>query len=663
MSTDTGRAPSSTLVAPRETSTRRRLEVLFGRDYQVAWLFAAPMLVLMLGLIGWPILTAFWMSFFNVLGPNWGAFVGLQNYIDQWQDPVFRDSFQITTRFTFFSLVFKFMLGMVAALLLHNTKRFTAVLTPLVLLPFVIPEVVAAMTWRSLFDPVFGGLNAILAVMSDATGGLIGTTRGLPWTSDANWAVASMVLVNVWGGVPFFALLTLAGLKAIDAEQYDAAAVDGANAWQRFLHVTLPGLRYVIIVETLLSTISTFNAFGLIYLITGGGPGGATRVYAVLAFEKIGALRYSQGVAVALTMAPILLIAIIVLGRYMRQGQKGDFGGESAAWNLFMLVLWPVRIVIRGLLRVFWAVNDVLEVFFGAVSRTVGQLVTRGRPENAPAARRVGRRVGTTLRGSALALVILFELFPFYWVMITAFKAPEQIRAFKSIFWPAPFTLQNFQKLLGETDFLVWMFNTAQVAIVSSLIGVVVSAMGAYALVRLRWRGAGTISSTILIAYLMPGIMLVVPLYQVFANLKVINTLAALMIAYPTFQIPFACWLLMGYYRSIPEELEDAAMIDGCNRLQAFFKIVFPLVSPALLAVALLGVTRAWNEFLFAFVFISANKATTLSVGLGRMVIGDIFPWGLLMSASLLMAIPVMLLYSFGNRFLVAGLTAGSVKG
>ena len=180
---------------------------------------------------------------------------------------------------------------------------------------------------------------------------------------------------------------------------------------------------------------------------------------------------------------------------------------------------------------------------------------------------------------------------------------------------------------------------------------------------RLRWRGAGFISTAILITYLMPGIMLVVPLYQVFANLHLVNRLGSLIVAYPTFLMPFACWLLMGYYRSIPEELEEAAMIDGCNRFQSWYRIVLPLTLPALMAVALFAVTNAWNEFLFAFVFIQSNDATTLPVGLGRLIVGDVFAWGPIMAASLAMSIPVIAFYAFTQRFLVEGLTAGSVKG
>jgi multiple sugar transport system permease protein len=248
-------------------------------------------------------------------------------------------------------------------------------------------------------------------------------------------------------------------------------------------------------------------------------------------------------------------------------------------------------------------------------------------------------------------------------VVITAFKSDTQIRQFDSVFWPSPWTTDHFRYMLDETAFPRWFWNTVQVAVVSTLISVFVAAFGAYALVRLRWRGAGTMSTMILFAYLMPTVMLFLPLYRIFTELHLINRLGVLMVAYPAFGLPFACWLLMGYYRSIPKELEDASLLDGANHFQTFWRIILPLTLPALLTVALFAITSAWNEFLFAFVFITPESAQTLPVGLGKMVIGDIFPFGNIFAASIMMAVPVTLIYALAQRFMVEGLTAGSVKG
>ena len=155
------------------------------------------------------------------------------------------------------------------------------------LLPWIVPEIVTALAWKSIFDPIFGGLNPILMNL-----GVI--SQPLGWLSDPQLAMPSVIAVNVWKGIPFYTLLFLSGLKAIDREQLEAAEVDGANVIRRFRHITLPGMRYVIVVTLLLSFISTFNSFGLIFLMTGGGPGGATRVYSILAYEKA-IVRFNTG--------------------------------------------------------------------------------------------------------------------------------------------------------------------------------------------------------------------------------------------------------------------------------------------------------------------------------------------------------------------------------
>jgi multiple sugar transport system permease protein len=189
------------------------------------------------------------------------------------------------------------------------------------------------------------------------------------------------------------------------------------------------------------------------------------------------------------------------------------------------------------------------------------------------------------------------------------------------------------------------------------------ASLAAYALSRLKFLGAGLLTSFLLITYLLPATLLFIPLYQTLTDLGLINTYGALIATYPTFLLPFATWVMLGYFRSIPAELEEAAMIDGASRLYAFWRITLPLAAPALLAVTLFAFTTAWNEFLFAFVFITSESLRTLPIGLQSMVVGDILPWGQLMAASLLTAVPVALLYIYAQRFLVEGLTIGGVKG
>lgn len=263
-----------------------------------------------------------------------------------------------------------------------------------------------------------------------------------------------------------------------------------------------------------------------------------------------------------------------------------------------------------------------------------------------------------------MIVLLFFVLAPFYWIIITAFKTElQQTTQQGNVFWPNPWTTAQFGKLVTDHPFWIWFRNTVAVALATTVLSVALAALSGYALSRLKFRGAQTLSVLVLLTYLLPSALLFIPLYQILSQLHLINSLWSLIVTYPTFALPYASWILMGYFRSIPEDLEDAAMIDGATRFQAFYKITLPLAKPALLAVALFTFTNAWNEFLFAFVFLSNERLKTLPVGLQSLILGDVIPWGQLMAASIIMAVPVVIIYGYAQRFLVEGLTAGSVKG
>jgi multiple sugar transport system permease protein len=323
-----------------------------------------------------------------------------------------------------------------------------------------------------------------------------------------------------------------------------------------------------------------------------------------------------------------------------------------------MKLIWPLRMLAKGALAIFWLVNDTIEAIYSAASNAVRP--AGGQPLVKPLA---ARKIGVTVMYVLLGAVILFELLPFYFIFITAFKSTLQIQQIKSMFWPDPWTLDHFRYLFTAIPFVNWYRNTVLISLAATIVSVLAASLGAYGLVRLKWKGSDLMSTTVLISYLMPTSLMFIPLYTILASLRLVNTPWALIVTYPTVVLPFATWLMMGYYRSIPEELEDAAMIDGCTRFGAFFRVVLPLVRPALLAVTMFSITQAWNEFLYAYTFLRSNEVFTLSVGLAQLIVGDVQPWGALMAASLLTAGPVVVIYMLGQRFMVAGLTAGSVKG
>ncbi len=271
--------------------------------------------------------------------------------------------------------------------------------------------------------------------------------------------------------------------------------------------------------------------------------------------------------------------------------------------------------------------------------------------------------VEKTLAYGVLSVLAIAVLFPFYWMIVTSFKSEDQMRSIVSMFWPKPFAVENYQQLLAKTEFAAWYGNSVFVAVSSTLLATAVGTIGAYALARLKFLGRGFMASATLITYLVPPSILFIPLYKQMQGLGMANSLAGLIAAYPSFTVPFVTWLLMGYFESIPEELEEAAMIDGATRFVAFYRIVLPLSAPGVLAAGLYAFTQAWNEFLYALVFITDGKLRTLPVGLASFITGDVYGWGYLMSGAVLTTLPVIAAYIYLQKYMVEGLTAGSVKG
>jgi multiple sugar transport system permease protein len=643
---------SVSVAQDRPRSVGKRLEMSLGRDWKAAWAFYGPTAFLLILLVAWPIGQAIYMSFTKTLGSSLqiGPFVGLQNYINLLSDNEFWFSLFLTIKFTVLAEIFKPTLGVLAALLIHNLKRYRIIISALILLPWIVPGIVQALIWRGMFNPVFGALNFVLTSL-----GL--SQSGLPWLGDPTWALFSVVLVNIWAGIPFFTITNLAGLKAIDQDLYAAAAVDGANAWQRFRHVTLPGIQYTLIVSILLSTIFTVNNYNTIFLLTSGGPLNATRVIGLLTFERgFSARDWGSGTAIAIIMLPAFAVAIWFLASFMQAGTRAQSDDAMSAQMRFARpIVWPFK-------KLFTLMFDAGEAIAGGISRGFSRLLGR-RAEESLAGARSGQRALLGLSLLVLGILLLFELFPFFFAFVSAFKTSNQITDMTSVLWPEPWTLQQFGKLFSETDFGIWYRNTVVVSVVATAIGVLAAAAGAYALARLRWRGSSTMSSLMLVTYMLPGIIYLIPIYRIMAGLGLNNTPFSLMIVYPVFQLPFATWLLMGYYRSIPEELEDAAVIDGANRFQVFTKLILPLAKPALMAVTLFAITNAWNEFFYAYVLIRSDRLYTLAVGLYQMVFNDVFPLGEMMAACILMVVPVLIIYGYAQKFMTEGLTLGSVKG
>ncbi|MGQ0662876.1 MAG: carbohydrate ABC transporter permease [Pseudomonadota bacterium] len=272
------------------------------------------------------------------------------------------------------------------------------------------------------------------------------------------------------------------------------------------------------------------------------------------------------------------------------------------------------------------------------------------------------RRVVTLYVPLGVFLFVL--LFPFYWMGVTTFKPNEELYNFKAFspYWVANPTLANIEKLLFRTQYPEWLLNTMIVAVVSTCLSIFASVLAAYAIQRLRFRGAQTVGLLIFLAYLVPPSILFIPLATMVYALDIYDSNWALILTYPTFLIPFCTWLLMGYFKSIPYELEECALIDGATRIQILIKITLPLAVPGLISAGIFSFTLSWNEFIYALAFISSSENKTVPVGvLTQLVEGDVYHWGALMAGALLGSLPVAILYSFFVEHYVSSLT-GAVK-
>lgn len=278
-------------------------------------------------------------------------------------------------------------------------------------------------------------------------------------------------------------------------------------------------------------------------------------------------------------------------------------------------------------------------------------------------ARAVASRFVTTYIPVLIMMVI--TLFPFYWIAVTSLKSDAELYNLQNnpllVLQP---TLVQFQRLLTDTPFPRWITNTLIVSTASTVISLICSTLAGYSIARLRFHGATAIGWAIFVTYLVPPTLLFLPLLGIVSAMHLSDTLWSLILVYPTFLIPFGTWMLIGYFKSIPHELEESALVDGATRLQAMARIILPLALPGLLSVGIFSFTLSWNEFIYALVFLSDVAIKTVPVGVpSELIRGDAFYWGELMAGALLGSVPVALIYSFFVEYFVAGLTAGAVKG
>jgi multiple sugar transport system permease protein len=306
-------APLEVALPRPRTSRPLSVPSVLEREGLLAALLLAPAVLLLGVFIAYPFVMGVWLSLSNTSVGNVGRFVGLANFAKAWNDSIFQTAFKNTFVYTFWATIFKLALGMWLALLLNRNFRGKRLVRASMLLPFIVPTVLSTFAWRWMFDPTFSVLNWLLY----RSGAIV---TKLPFLSDGVYGLWCAIVVNTWRGMPFFAITLLAGLQTINPDLHEAAALDGANGWKRFWHVTWPLLKPVTIVVVVFSIIQTFSDFQLIYVLTGGGPANSTHLLATYAYQiGVATGLLGEGAAISLFMLPVLFIVVWLQLRYLRR--------------------------------------------------------------------------------------------------------------------------------------------------------------------------------------------------------------------------------------------------------------------------------------------------------------------------------------------------------
>lgn len=263
----------------------------------------------------------------------------------------------------------------------------------------------------------------------------------------------------------------------------------------------------------------------------------------------------------------------------------------------------------------------------------------------------------------AITFFTLMLIFPFFWMFSTSLKGPEEIFSEEINWIPEKISIQNYDYIWNETPFPVYLKNSLIVSVATTLISLLISTFLAYGISRYRFWGRQLVSNTLLLTQMFPPVLLLIPIFKVFIKLGLLNTYAALVITYCTFAIPFSALMLKSFFDSLPKELEEAAMIDGCTPISALFRIVLPLSAPGIAAVGLFSFILSWQEFLFALTLTRTTEMRTLPVGINMLVGFREVLWGPLMAGSTLVTLPVVILFVYFQKYLISGMTMGAVKG
>jgi ABC-type sugar transport system permease subunit len=613
---------------------------LEARRRRAGLLLVAPALVVLTLVVLYPIVRTAALSFQNAqlsageLGTSWA---GLDNYRRMGSDEAFATAARNSAFFTVAEVVLVVGLALAAALLLDHPRGRSPFFRTILLVPWAIAPVANAVLWKWIYNANYGVLNAALV-------GLGAVERPVNWLGDPNLALRMLLLADVWKSIPFIALLLLAGLQNIPAYLYKAAQLDGANAWQRFRFVTLPGLRTPLTLAVVLQTIWSFKVFDLIFVLTKAGPADATLLLNFLAYRvSFNFLDFGYGAAIANVIFVIMFVLALVVIRAMKPGapRRTLTPGPSPA------AAGEGRAAAAALDRAPLAHRN---------GREVGG-------EGNPRLRRARRTLSIWAVRLGLAVFTFWTLAPIVWMIVSSFLRQRALSSRPPDLRPESWTFGNYAKVLATGQGLVpALLNSTIVALGTTLIALALGAAAAYALARLGVPGGNRIALLVLATQMFPGIVIVIPLFIVLSRLGMIDTYPGLIAVYLSFVLPVAIWILKGFFEAIPPALEKAAAVDGASVLQTFRLVVLPISLPPLFAAAIFAFIESWNEFLFA-VILTRTQTKTVPIAISEFAGQYQTQVGQMLAAAALACVPVVVLAIIFRRSILLGFAEGAIKG
>ncbi len=607
-----------------------------------AYAAVAPTLLVVLLVVGVPLGYSLFLSLnrINPITHRW-LFVGFDNYAALPGNPALWAALGRTAYFAALSVIGTTVLGGVFALLLNAQFFGRGFLRSVVLMPWAMASVSVGVLWSFLFAGDFGGVNGVLNDL-----GL--PSLATPWLGDGFRALNLVALVHVWNQAPLSALMLLAGLQSMPASLHKAAMLDGAGPVRRFFSITLPWLKPNLLFLSIIATINALMAFDLLWIMTRGGPGSATTVLAWLGYlTAFQFFKFGEGAAILYVLTLLSFVLAI----------------------LYFAVLGPRRAAPVG------------AVGLAALPGGQGRNGMATLPPFRPRARLLPRPAARVLAQGGFwtvaALVFLWSALPVAALLLMSLTPAADLIRTPASMVPSAITLDNFVSVLlpgrvaGQASSVqaqrvpLSLLNSFAVGAVAAAVSVVLGTLAGYAFARHEKAPAFKLSLwALLLTRMTPGLTLVLPFFIGFRAAGLIDTRTALMVSYCSFLLPLSTWMMRSYFEGVPRSLDRAALIDGCSRLKALWKILLPVVRPGIVATAIFCFLASWNEFLFALILTSTPRAQTIPVILaGFLSQAQFYTYGPLFAATVLSIAPPVAVAFLFQRYLVQGALSGSVKG